>query len=298
MFTGGQPDVHDSPAVHGARDVHRGRRPYAARVPVLLTRPSTAVARATASLLLDDGAQVRLFGPEPPNELRARGAFAAVGDADDHGLLEAALAQVHTLVHVGPGLVVEDPDDLVEEARLVFAAAERAGVQRAIALSLPGADPASDEPLRAAAGRMERGLAARPFPSVVVRPSLVDTTVTRDLLAALPGDAMDEVVVAPVRVEDLAAGLLAIDEARSRSSAGHVVFRAEGPERLPLAGYLRQVGIRGQDGAVDMVGRTYRPGSAAAPARRALAGPWTEPDDRSTADLWSFAGHQPQPVAP
>lgn len=268
-------------------------------MPVLLTRPSTAVARATASLLLDDGAQVRLFGPEVPNELRARGAFAAVGDPDDHGLLEAALAQVHTLVHAGGGLGVEDPDHLVIEARLVFGAAERAGVQRVIALSLPGAEPDSDDPLRAAAGRVEHDLQARPFPSVVVRPSLVDTSATRDLLATLPGTSHHDTVVAPVRVEDLARGLVAIDEARSRAAAGHVVFRADGPELLTIAAYLRQVGVRGEDGSMDLVGRVYRPGQAGGPARRALAaGPWTEPDDPATADLWSFAEHDPQPVTP
>ena len=265
-------------------------------MPVLLTHPATAVARATASMLLGDGAQVRLFGPDVPSDLRTRGAFAAIGAPDDHGLLEAALEQVHTLVHVGPGLEVEHADHVLAEADLVLGAAERAGVQRIILLSLPGADPAAGEPLRAAAGRTEQDAAARPVPSVVVRPSLVDTGATRDLLASLPGTALDDTVVAPVTVADLARGLVAIDEARSRADEGHVVFRANGPEPLTVAQYLRRVGIRDEDGAVDLVGRVYRPGGADAPARRALAGPWTEPDDGPTADLWAFADHTPSPV--
>ncbi len=185
----------------------------------------------------------------------------------------------------------------VAEADLVLGAAERAGVQRVVLLSLPGADPGADDPLRAAAGAVEQDAAGRPFPSVVVRPSLVDTSAARDLLASLPGTALNDTVVAPVAVADLAHGLVAIDEARSQSDAGHVVFRANGPEPLTIAQYLRQVGVRGHDGAVDLVGRVYRPGGADAPARRALAGPWTEPDGGPTADLWAFADHTPSPVS-
>lgn len=267
-------------------------------MPVLLTRPASAVARATASVLLDDGAQVRLFGQGAPSGLRARGAFVADGTPDDHGLLEAALAQAHTMIHVGPGLAVEDPDHLVVEAQLAFGAAERAGIQRLVVLSLPGADPASSDPLRAAAGRVEQDAAACPMPSVVVRCSLVDTPATRDLLASLPARAHDDVVVAPLRVEDLAEGLLAVDRARSRATSGHVVFHAVGPEPLTVDEWLRRVGVRGDDGRVDLVGRVYRPGAAAAPGRRALAGPWTEPADTAAADLWDFAGHEPRPTAP
>lgn len=267
-------------------------------MPVLLTRPATAVARATAAALLDDGAQVRLFGQGAPGELRARGAFVADGTPDDHGLLEAALAQAHTMIHVGVRLTVDDPDHLVVEAALAFGAAERAGIQRLVVLSLPGADPASDDPLRAAAGRVEADAAARPMPSVVVRCSLVDTAATRDLVASLPGRALDDVVVAPLRVADLATGLLEIDRARSRATSGHVVFHAAGPEPLTIDGWLRRVGVRGRDGTVDLVGRVYRPGGADAPGRRALAGPWTEPEDSPAADLWAFADHRPGPTAP
>lgn len=267
-------------------------------MPVLLTRPAAAVSRVTASLLLDDGAQVRLFGRGAPSDLRARGAFVADGTPDDHGLLEAALAQAHTLIHVGPGLAVADPDHLELEAALTFGAAERAGIQRLVVLSLPGADPASPDPLRAAAGRVEAAAAAHPCPSVVVRCSLVDTSAVRDLLAALPGNDHDDVVVAPLRVDDLARGLVAVDEARSRATSGHVVLHAAGPEPLTLDAYLRRVGVRGADGGTDLVGRVYRPGGADAPARRALAGPWTEPSDTIAADLWAFAGHEPRPVGP
>ncbi len=264
-------------------------------MPVLLTRPSTAVARATAALLLDDGAQVRLFGPDAPVELRARGAFVATGDHDDHGRLEAALAQVHTMIHTGPGLLVDDPDRLVVEGVLALDAAVRAEVERVVLLSLPGASASSDDPLRAAAGRLEAYAASLDVPTVVIRPSLVDTAALRDAVA-FEVSTPDDTVVAPVTVDDLAAGLLAIDSARSTAAAGHVVFAATGPEPLTLDEWLRRTGVRGRDGT-DVVGRLYRPGGGATPLARALRGPWVEEIGPTIADLWAFAGVTPSPIA-
>lgn len=261
---------------------------------MLLTRPSAAVATAAAAALLDDGAQVRLFGPSAPASLRARGAFVASGDHDDVGLLEAALAQVHTLVHVGSGLLVDDPARIHGEGVAVVDAAVRARVERIVLLSLPGASVSADEPLRRAAGALEAHARSVDVPTVVVRPSLVDTEALRDAVAFLP-TTPDEIVVAPLRVEDLAAGLLEIDRARSEASSGHVVFRADGPEPLTLDQWLRRTGVRG-DGDADLVGRTYRPGGSST-LRAALAGPWTDPDDDRTADLWSFASLTPRPLA-
>lgn len=262
-------------------------------MPVLLTRPASAVATATASLLLDDGAQVRLFGPSAPVTLRARGAFVAIGDHDDVGVLEAALEQVHTLVHVGPGLLVDDPARLLAEGVAAVDAAVRAGVQRIVLLSLPGASLTAGDPLRRAAGALEEHVAVAPAPTVVVRPSLVDTAVVRDAAAFLTGTP-DDVVVAPVRVEDLAEGLLALDRARSRADEGHVVFRATGPEQLTLDDWLHRTGVRGAGGD-ELVGRTYRPGGSSV-LREALRGPWTDPADATTADLWAFAGIRPRPL--
>jgi uncharacterized protein YbjT (DUF2867 family) len=210
-------------------------------------------------------------------------------------VLEAALEQVHTLVHVGPGLLVDDPARLFAEGVGAIDAAVRAGVQRIVLLSLPGASPSADDPLRRAAAALEEHAAAVPVPSVVVRPGLVDTEAVRDAVAFLPSTP-DDVVVAPVRVEDLAAGLLAIDRARSQAASGHVVFRAPGPEPLTLDQWLRRTGDRGGTGG-DLVGRTYRPGGSPL-LGAALDGPWLEPDDARTADLWAFAGMTPSPVAP
>ncbi len=262
-------------------------------MPVLLTRPASAVAAATASALLDDGAQVRLFGPAAPPVLRARGAFVATADHDDVGVLEAALAQVHTLVHVGPGILADDPARVLAEGVGAVDAAVAAGVRRIVLLSLPGAAATAGDPLRRAAGAVEDHAAASPVPTVVVRPGLVDTDAVRDAVAFLP-TTPDDVVVAPVGVDDLAEALVAVDRARSRAAAGHVVFRAPGAEPLTLDQWLQRTGVRGA-GDADLVGRTYRPGGSPL-LLGALGGPWTEPADGRTADLWAFAGTSPRPL--
>lgn len=266
-------------------------------MPVLLTRPATTVARATGLALLADGAEVRTFGPRGVPALRAAGAFAASGDHDDHGRLEAALEQVHTLVHVGVGLLDPTAEVWAAHAELVLGAAVGAGVQRVLLLSLPGADPGADDPVRRAAGEVELVAAAAPLPTVVVRPALVDTAAVRDAVAAL-GPTPDEVVVAPVRLDDLVAALVELDRARSRAAEGHLVLAAPGPEPLTLAAWLARTGVRPHGGVVDFVGRTYRPGGATAPLRHALAGPWEERPDAVVADLWEVTGVVPRPVAP
>jgi len=265
-------------------------------MPVLITRPRAAVANATALALLDDGAQVRTFGPDPTPDLRAAGAFAASGDHDDHGRLEAALEQVHTLVHAGTPLLAGSTDRWLHEGVRTIDAAVRAGVQRLVLLSLPGASVDAADATRVAAGVLEDHAQAADLPSVVVRTALVDTAAMRDAVAAL-GPVPDEVVVAPVRVGDLVEALVALDRARSAATAGHVVFAAAGAEPLTLDAWLRRVGVRGAGGATDFVGRTYRPGAASSPLRLALPGPWVEPDDGRVADLWSFAEIVPGPLA-
>lgn len=264
-------------------------------MPVLLTRPASHLASATALALLDDGAQVRVFGPDAPPELRAAGAFVATGDHDDPGRLEAALEQVHTLVHVGTPLLARDPDSWLRDGVVAVDAAVGAGVQRVVLLSLPGASPDADDPARRAAGILEEHAAAADLPTIVVRPSLLDTPALRDAVAAL-GPTPDEVVVAPIRPDDLVEALVALDRARSSATSGHAVFSAAGPEPLTLDQWLRRTGVRGEGGGTDFVGRTYRPGDAAGPLRRALAGPWVERVSADVADLWAFARRDPSPV--
>lgn len=235
---------------------------------------------------------MRAFSAGDVSALRAAGAFVATGDPDDEGRLEAAMADVHTVVHVGAGFAAA-PESQMAEARVVATAAANAGVRRLVALSIAGADEAAAEPLRRAAAVIERSFAAVPCPSVVVRTGLVDTPWVRDALATagLGAEALD-VDVAPVRPADLVELLVAFDRARGSAREGHLVVAADGPLRLRVADYLAGVGVRAV-GAGSLVGRQLPAAAPAARLQAALTGPWTT-SDPSVIDGWTFADLTPQ----
>jgi uncharacterized protein YbjT (DUF2867 family) len=261
-------------------------------MPVLVTAAHQPLARRLATRFLEEGGEVRVFSAGDVSSLRAAGAFVATGTADDEGRLEASLAQVHTVVHVGGGLASPDPDRLVRDAEVLARAATGAGVRRVVTLSLPGAHPDASDALRAAKGRMEAILAAVPCPTIALRVGLVDTPFLRDALATsgLDPDLLD-IEVAPVRLEDLAELVVAFDRARSSSADGHLVAAADGPERLSLAGYLDRVAI-GRPGRGSMVGRRLPDPATVERLTSVLRGPWWTTDERIV-DGWGFAGLEP-----
>lgn len=262
-------------------------------MPVLVTAADSALGVPTVLRLLQEGGEVRAYcrGDGPLGQLRAAGAIVATGDLDDEGRLEAAMEQVHTVVHLAGGLASPSAEAVAFETDVVATAAVQAGVRRLIALSLPGADPAAGEPLRRAKGMSEAALRAAALPTVVVRVSLVDTPWLRDALAgrSLPPE-IRQVTVAPLRREDLIEVVAELDAIRSEAHEGHVVMQAEGPTRTSLDGYLERVGV-----GASRLGRTYRPAEAAPLLVGALAGPWTA-DEPEPVDVWGFTGIRPGPV--
>jgi uncharacterized protein YbjT (DUF2867 family) len=268
-------------------------------VPVLVTRAHTTLGQLAVARVLRSGGEVRAFvtGAVDVQALRRAGAVVASGELIDEGHLEAAMEQVHTVVHLGRGLLAASADRIVEEAATVLTAALGAGVRRLITTSVTGADPRADDPLRAALGEVERLFADAPLPSVALRLSLVDTPALRDALAAArPGSAALAGRVAPVRVEDVVEAISFLDEIRSTAHEGHVVLAAPGPERLTLAGYLERVGV-GAPGAVGrLVGRVWRDPATRPLLAGALDGPWI-PDPRWPV-VWDLAGTVPRPVQP
>ena len=265
-------------------------------MPVLVTAAEQPLAHRVAARLLGEGGEVRVFGPGDVSRLRAAGAFAASGTLEDEGRLEAALAQVHTVVHVEPVAWDAAPSEVVEHARVLATAAGNAGVQRIVVVSLPGAAPDAGDPHRRAAWRAEESLRAVACPTVVIRSSLVDTPELRDVLATGGfGPEVLETEVAPVRADDLVELVVAFDRARSRSTEGSLLVRAEGPLRLSVAAYLELVGIV-RPGRGSLVGRRLSSDRATAGLGRLLAGPWSTEDD-AAADGWRFAGLTPSPPA-
>jgi uncharacterized protein YbjT (DUF2867 family) len=260
-------------------------------VPVLVTAAHRPLARRIAARLLEEGGEVRAFAAGDTSALRAAGAFVSVGTADDEGRLEAAMTEVHTVVHVGGGLLTPSAPRIVQDAEVVARAATNAGVRRVIVLSLPGAAPGAPDPVRAAKGEVEQLVAQVPCPSIAIRASLVDTPAVRDALATGGLDPEELVVeVAPVRVADLVELVVAFDRARSRSEVGHLVVAADGPQRTSVAGYLDRVGAP-RPGRGSLVGRRLSadPGTL---RRTLLGGPWWT-DDAHVVDGWRFAGLTP-----
>lgn len=262
-------------------------------MPVLVTAAQHPLARRIAIRLLEEGGEVRVTADGDVSTLRAAGAFVATATSDDEGRLEAALAQAHTLVHVGGGLGTSDPARLVADAEVAARAAAGAGIRRLIALSLPGASPAAADPLRRAKGRMEEIFAALPCPSIVLRVGLVDTPNVRDALltAGLAPEFMGT-VVRPVRVADLMELIVAFDRARSSRSEGHLVVAADGPVAMSLVGFLDRVTASGADRRPSRVGRRLPDEATTARLAAVLAGPWSQ-EEPYLLDGWSFAGLRP-----
>lgn len=264
-------------------------------MPVLVTAAHRPLARRIALRLLEEGGEVRAYGSGDTTALRAAGAFVATGTADDEGRLESAMADVHTVVHVGGGLLGQRPEVDVGAARVMTTAAANAGVARVIALSIPGAAPDHADAYRRARGRIEELVAEAAPPSIAIRVNLLDTPAIRDALATggFGGDVLDA-EVAPVVVDDLVELVAAFDRARSRSEQGHLVVGADGPVRLSVGDWLDRVGAA-RPGRTSMLGRRL-PDPARTPllADAIAAGPWhSEPPH--VLDAWGFAGIHPQP---
>lgn len=263
-------------------------------MPVLVTAADTSIGARLVHRLLGSGGEVRAFCRGGAPSLRAAGAIVAVGDLDDEGHLEAAMEQVHTVVHLAGGLLSPSKERVVADATAVVRAAVGARVNRVIALSVPNPDPTAD-PLRRAKAVTERLLREASLPTVVVRASLVDTPGLQDALAAVRfGSEELQTTLAPVRENDLVATLVALDEARSTAHEGHVVFHAVGPEVMTLGTYLATTGVAQPGG--NLVGRTWRPPGTWPLLRAGLTGPWL-PSEGDGFDLWDFTDVTPAPIA-
>jgi uncharacterized protein YbjT (DUF2867 family) len=257
-------------------------------MPVFVTAADTALGRLVAQGLLREGGEVRVQVTGDGADLRAGGALVATGDLDDVGRMDAAMTDVHTVVHPVLACLAPSADRFEADVAAVAEAASGAGVRRLIVLSVPGAAAAAPDALRAACGRVEDVVADLALPTIVVRVLLVDLPPVRDAVASAGVTAAQrDRVVAPVRPADLVAGLVALDVARSSAAVGHAVFRADGPT-MTLGGYLDRVGA-------GLVGRVWTPGTRVPLFADALAGPATC-NDAGTADLWTFAGITPGPV--
>jgi len=283
--------------LRGAREVPSGSL---LGVPVLVTAGHQPLARRLAIRLLEEGGEVRVASTGDVSALRAAGAFVATADRDDEGRLEAALAQVHTVVHVGGGIATAPPQRIVDDARTLARAATGAGVQRIVMLSLPGASAEAADPLRRAKAAAEEAIAEVACQTIVVRVGLVDTPALRD---ALLTGGLDPGLMArdvrPVRLADLLELVVAFDRARAYTEVGHLVVTADGPTPMSVAGYLDRVIGRGAGrvGRVGRVGRRLPDSSTLQRLTATLSGPWVD-EGAHLVDGWAFAGLEPGTPGP
>lgn len=267
-------------------------------MPVLVTAADAPLGARLVTRLLAEGGEVRAYcsGVGDVSRLRGAGAMVATGDLDDEGRLESAMAQVHTVVHLGSGLLGRSVAAIERDASVVVRAAANAGVRRLVVRTLAGVDRATD-PLRTALARVEALVREGPVPSVVLRPSLVLEPQVIDALAVLPleEDAFG-VEVAAVRPDDLIELVVAFDAMRSTAHEGHVVFSADGRRREPL-GRVLVAAVAPTERGGRYVGRRFVSPSDLPLLVGALPGPWTtSADDPLVFDAWAFTGLQPAPV--
>jgi NADH dehydrogenase len=194
--------------------------------------------------LLEAGRPVRTltFHPDRPHELRSD-VEALRYRFDDPAALARSLDGVQTLYNTFWVRFDHGRTSFaaaIEQSRMLFSAARRAGVQRVVHVSIT--NPSADSPLPYFRGKalVEYALAESGLPYAIVRPTWVFGG-RRDILAnniawilrhlpvfALPGDGRYR--VQPVHVDDLAR--ICIEAAARREDA---VLDAAGPETLTFA---------------------------------------------------------------
>lgn len=262
-------------------------------MPVLVHAAHRALARSLAHRLLAEGGQVRATASDGVALLRTEGVFTAACDADDEGTLEAALTQVHTLVVLLGGLGRADARGILKEGLAAVRAAEGAGIERVVVVTLAGAGMHAQDPLRRAHGEVAQAFAELPMPSIEIRTGLVDTRSATDLLlaAGLPPEVRSR-PVAPVEPADLLELVVAVDRARSRADAGHLVVVADGRTRRTIGEHLERRTAAGDDreavGARPRLTGRRVPTPAARDALLAtLDGPWWT-DDPQMPDAWDL----------
>lgn len=204
-------------------------------MPVLVTGATGVVGRALIPKLVASGGQVRVYGRRDVPEYRAIGVHVAVGEADHEGRLEAALEQVHTLVHLVGGPILEGLTTIewlnLETTRVALRAAENAEVRRVLFLSHVGADEDSDHLYLVTKARAEEEIRKAPIEHAILRcaPILGPASVFSGFLES--GVVRGAQRVNPIVVEDVASFLEAAD---TREAEVRGTWEIGGPDVVTL----------------------------------------------------------------
>ena len=252
-------------------------------MPVMVTGADDALGAAVADQLLASGGEVRAFldattvDDDTAAVLRTRGCKVALGELDDEGHLEAALAQVHTVAHCGVG-PLEDPEVLVPNAATLASALLGAGVRRLVWVRDLAVD--GSNPYLTAQHEIGTLFADLPVETVTLATAVrhgPGDRLTRLLAAGWvqTADVDLETPHAPIHVDDVARAVVAADRQRGAVADLHMRLALVGPETMLLR---------------DVLARLRAPGAPAASPPAGSAPPWI-------ADWLSHPAVQP-PVGP
>lgn len=219
-------------------------------MPVMVTGAEQALGAAVTDQLLGSGGEVRAFldatavSADEPAALRARGCKVAVGELDDEGHMEAALAQVHTVAHciVGP---LEDPGVQVTNAATLASALLGAGVRRLVWVRELAVDPTN--PYLAALDEIGALFQDLPVETVTlataVRHGPADRLTRRLAAGWVPAADVDlDTPHAPIHVDDVARAVVMADRQRGAVADLHMRLGLVGPETMSLGEVLARLG--------------------------------------------------------
>ena len=204
-------------------------------MPVLVTGATGCIGRALVPALVKTGGQVRVYVRREAPEYRAMGVKVAMGDADHEGRIESALEQVHTLVHLVGGPLVEGLTTIewlnIETTRVALRAAENAGVRRVIFVSHLGANEWSDHLYLVTKARAEEAVRNAPMEHVILRcaPVIGEGSVFSGFIES--GVVRGAHRLAPLAVADVAAAVVAAD---TREAELRGTWELCGPDLLTL----------------------------------------------------------------
>lgn len=219
-------------------------------MPVLVTGAERGLGARVLAQLRASGGEVRAYldatavDDDAAAALRSQGCKVAIGELDDEGHLEAALAQVHTVAHCWGG-PLHDLDEQLTVAGTLASALLGAGVRRLVWVRELADDAAN--PYLALLGEIGELFEELPVETVTLATTLRHGTgdpLTSRLAAGwLSGSGVDALAAhAPIELDDVARAVVAADRQRGTARELHLRLGLRGPEQMPLHTFLRRIG--------------------------------------------------------
>ena len=219
-------------------------------MPVLVTGAEDGLGARVVERLRASGGEVRAWldatavGDHRAAQLRALGCKVALGEPDDEGHLEAALAQVHTVAHCWGG-PLHDVDGQLEAAATLASALLGAGVRRLVWVRELAAGPTN--PYLVVQDQIAQLVESLPAETVTLATALrhgAGDPLTRRLAAGwLSGTDVDlDAPHAPVALDDVAHAVEIADRQRGGTRELHIRLSLVGPQAMTLGDYLTRIG--------------------------------------------------------